>query len=212
MNLNEYFSTKKEIQDCVLQFLDNNQGEEEYYHNLIKLIDNQNFHEDRQEFLLFLRFLSKISKNHNREQNFFETIKKIILYLKPALEKQFSHLNIFLVFKKSKKVLLFLFKEEIIKIGTRIFLKMNSMNYNNFFTPEMKLFVDEKQKEMTSIKAQKNLMSFKFNETLPEDFEIKRNEGENDSFICQLIRDDLIEEFISYVKRNNFPIQSTIEP
>mgnify|MGYP007106016784 CR=1 FL=1 len=32
----------------------------------------------------------------------------------------------------------------------------------------------------------------------------KRKTGENDDFICKLIREDSVEEFIAYVNRSNF--------
>ena len=40
----------------------------------------------------------------------------------------------------------------------------------------------------------------------------KRLLGENDSHICQLIRDDSVEEFISYVNRTNISLSSKIIP
>ena len=43
------------------------------------------------------------------------------------------------------------------------------------------------------------------------DFQNKRIIGENDSYICQLIRNDSIDEFISYVNQNCIFLSMTIE-
>ena len=45
-----------------------------------------------------------------------------------------------------------------------------------------------------------------------DNYEEKRQEGENDSYICSLIRQDSVEEFISYVNRSNISLSSQISP
>lgn len=40
----------------------------------------------------------------------------------------------------------------------------------------------------------------------------KCREGENDSYICSLIRQDLAEEFISYVNRANTSLSCKVQP
>ena len=50
----------------------------------------------------------------------------------------------------------------------------------------------------------------KFRIQIPEDFYEKRKEGENDSHICSLIRNDSIIEFIKYVTENNYSLDYTI--
>ncbi|KAK8844216.1 hypothetical protein M9Y10_024422 [Tritrichomonas musculus] len=44
-----------------------------------------------------------------------------------------------------------------------------------------------------------------------DEHEEKRRISENDSYICSLIREDLLDDFISYVLRSNFNIRSKIE-
>lgn len=36
--------------------------------------------------------------------------------------------------------------------------------------------------------------------------------GENDSYLCQLIRDDLVDDFIVYINKNNLSLFRKIEP
>ena len=47
---------------------------------------------------------------------------------------------------------------------------------------------------------------------LLKDFEEKRRIGENDEFVCDLIRKDLVNEFISYVTCIGLPLTITIIP
>ena len=49
------------------------------------------------------------------------------------------------------------------------------------------------------------------NKELPENFNEKRKEGENDSQICELIRKDMITEFVAYVTLNNVPPNAEIQ-
>ena len=46
------------------------------------------------------------------------------------------------------------------------------------------------------------------NNELPENFQEKRKAGENDELICYLIRNDLLDDFIIYVNKNSFSIDS----
>lgn len=50
------------------------------------------------------------------------------------------------------------------------------------------------------------------NPNIFDDYESNRQEGENDSYICWLIRQDSIVEFVQYVNRMNYPLSSQIPP
>ena len=45
-----------------------------------------------------------------------------------------------------------------------------------------------------------------------EEYDEKRKIGENDSYICTLIRNDSVQDFISYINKKNISISSIIEP
>ena len=47
---------------------------------------------------------------------------------------------------------------------------------------------------------------------MPEGFFEKRKEGENDSKICELIRKDMITEFVAHITRNGVSINARIKP
>ena len=82
----------------------------------------------------------------------------------------------------------------------------NGNRYWHFFIPELENFVGEEK------------MKFVKDELLKEDpsiftnYDQKRQEGENDSYICSLIRQDSIEDFITHVTRYNISPLSEISP
>ena len=47
---------------------------------------------------------------------------------------------------------------------------------------------------------------------MPENFYEKRKQGENDSQICELIRNGMITEFVLHVTRNGVSLNSKIRP
>ena len=44
-----------------------------------------------------------------------------------------------------------------------------------------------------------------------DDYENNRKKGENENYLCQLIREDSIDEFVSFVNRNNLNLSSKIK-
>ena len=66
----------------------------------------------------------------------------------------------------------------------------------NYFQPEFKPFIDQKTDEIE----------------IPNNFDENRRIGENDLYICELIRSDSIDEFQKYLSQNNLPIETKIEP
>lgn len=70
----------------------------------------------------------------------------------------------------------------------------------------MKEFLEEEMQKQIENKILEH-----FGEELST-FEKKFQIGENDSYICSLIRSDLVEEFVTYVNRTNLPLLSTINP
>ena len=216
MNLIEYIEAKKEMQEILFQYLDNEDNINANYQLLIDIIKKQNFEDDKHEFKLFLYLLSKILKNHHREPQFFNKIEQIILNFKQEIIKNFTNYDIFNLFKKNKRILLFLLNEKIIQIDNSIISKMKLMGYFKFFSIEIKKFVNELIRQEKNLKTVSQLNSFINNneelcQKIPEDFEYKRICAENDSYICELIRKDLIQDFIIYVNKNNLSLHSNIE-
>lgn len=122
-----------------------------------------------------------------------------------------SNHELFQIFSKSKLILLILFDEKIIapdRIISRYLLYKydeNGTRYCHFFYPEIQQFVN--QKALENIKNE----MLSIDENIFTEYEEKRHLGENESYICTLIRNDSIVEFISYVNKMRFSLESVIK-
>ena len=208
MNLQEYLEKKTEVQTSLLDFLDNEEISEDNFENIINLFEDQKIQEDKQEFISILRLIKKVSKNHHRSSSFFPKIERIFKYLKDLMNQNLNNFEIFNFFKGNKRILLFLIQEKIITLDQSIVdvmtnEKYSKMNYSSYFYPEIQNFLDKSKKEEIEREG--------FLDNL-EIFEENRKIAENDKFICKLIRNDNIDDFISHVNRINYPLMSEIQP
>ena len=151
---------------------------------------------------MLIHLLASISSNHNRLPSFISKFEQVFNMLKDDIKKYLNNNEIYLIFKNNKRILLYLFKENIIKITDDLSLFksnkiLSKLSQQKYFYPE----ITEKSTEQF-------LESF----DMPDDFEEKRNIGENDDYICEVIRKDLIEDFIIYVNKNEYSLNSTIKP
>ncbi|KAK8835796.1 hypothetical protein M9Y10_040619 [Tritrichomonas musculus] len=73
----------------------------------------------------------------------------------------------------------------------------NGVNYCHFFYPELKNQFSKKDE-------------ISIDPELLDNYENKREIGQNDSYICRLIRQDLIEEFIKYTTQAGYNLSSFI--
>ena len=198
MNTKNYISQKKEFLKVLLSFLDTQDNNDDQQ-LLFELIDSQKFSENREELKELLYLLSKISKNHHRTPNFFIRIEQILLYCDDQIKQTFSNNEIFSIFKTNKRILLFLFENKTIAMNDFIFQYLKSKNNDGYFSPEIQKFIKNENSEI-SIESTSN-------------FEEKRKIGENDDYICELIRNDSIDEFVIYVNQTNLSLsKTTIKP
>ena len=154
-----------------------------------------------------LIIINKISKHHYRSSDFFNKIENILLEFSDSIKQSLSNFEIFKIFKHNKRLLLFLIQKSIIEIDQSIFEiishpKFSHGNYIQFFYHEIKHFLSERK-----IEENKELIdSYDLDK-----FEEKRKNGENDQFICQLIRNDLVDDFIVYINKTNYSITNPIK-
>ena len=111
-------------------------------------------------------------------------------------------------FSENKRILLFLIETKIITIDEEIYnlmqkIDFDKIRYCHFFYPQIKSFIKDE-----TIKNE--LLQYDFN--IFDDFEQKQKNGENESIICSLIRNDLVEDFIRYITQNNISLLSRINP
>ena len=205
--IQDYFEKLKLIQEALLSFLDDENNQT--FESLTKLMNEQKITENKDDFKLFLHLLCKISNNHHRTPYFFNKICDILKTIQADIKKNYSNFEIFDIFKENKLVLFLLFEEKIIIPEKAISLiitneKYTKLFYPQYFYPEFNSFYSDSL--INEIKSSNPEIDSDLNE-----FNEKRKIGENDSHICNLIRNDSIEDFISLVNRSNISISSTLK-
>ena len=106
MSIQEYIEKKKELQEKLIKYLDNQNNEEENFTNLINLIQDQQLQADKHEMKIFLYILNQISNHHHRHFHFIEKIEKIIHNFQEKIQKEFTKYEVFQIFKLNKRIIL----------------------------------------------------------------------------------------------------------
>ena len=140
-----------------------------------------------------LHLISQILNNHHRTLAFTGKIIQILSALKNNLKKIFLNQELFTIFRKNKRILLFLIEEKLLIPDQTISniicsKKYLQKKYPHYFLPEFKPFFSQEFYEQISNESD-NLY-----EKGPESFKQKRRIVENSSILCELIRQDSIEE------------------
>ena len=203
MEIRQYIKEKKELYSNIIDFIENeSDDDDDHFFDYIK---SKNINDDKNEFELFLLLISRISVNHFINRNISNKIEKILSYFKDPIKQTFSNSEIFNIFIKDKRTLLYLVNERIITIDGSILqiildTKHQKMQFCSFFYPEIKNMEGN------------DTFYFPFEENFDlKKFENNRKIGQNDSYICELIRNDSVEEFIQYVNKTNYSLESKIE-
>lgn len=126
-------------------------------------------------------------------------------FFKEGIKNQFSE-EVFNIFLFSRRILLYTIKESLITIDEN---KASQMCYAPiYFYPEISAYenVVDNQLRWFSHPMYESYSKVK----LPENFEELRKEGENESEICKLIRNDSLDEFIIFIGQNNIQHDSFI--
>lgn len=194
MDIQGCLEESKEIQNKLLDYLDID--DEQAFQDLIDLFAIHEIGESHSKLKQFLLCMVIMSNNHHRSSNFYFKIFKILLFFKNNIISFYSNKEIFNIFKDNKRILLFLIDEQIMIINNSIVEKMSiyrykNYNYDFYFYPEIKNFVN-----------------IQMQEEYIENFEENRKKGENESTICELVRNDMIIEFIIYINKTNYPIKN----
>lgn len=107
MKIKEFINKMNLLQNSLLEFIDEENENEEKYSNLIQSFNNQNLSENQEELKLFFSILSNVSNNHHKTINFWSKIEQIILFFKDDIPKYFNNMDLFDLFHDNKKLLLF---------------------------------------------------------------------------------------------------------
>ena len=208
--MESYIECKKKLYDVILEFLEESEEKSQQFEKLCTNLRNCRVEEDREEMTQFLLTIKSISDHHHRNAHFIQKLRQILQHYKEQIKQTLSNDKIFHIFESNKLILHFLLTNDIICISENIYNYMvnetepNGNCYCHFFYPELERFKgEEKMKEV-----KKDLLSL--SPTIFENFEEKRQEGENDSYICSLIRNDSVEDFITYIIKKSISPSSQI--
>ena len=215
MTFKEYRENLKIFQSYLLDFLDFNHSIETNFTILLGIINDKKLDDDQYKIKTILYLISRIVDHHHRKKDFFSKIERVLKIFKGKIIFYFTNYEIYNFFKNNKRILLFLMNEGIINIDEIILNefskgKYKSYDYHNYFSPEIDLFVKELMSDMDDdegyieLDDSDNIIDNKFDEN--------RKKGENEKFVFNLIRNDMINEFRVYVDVDNYPLNSTIIP
>lgn len=212
MDIKQYFNQKKELNKILLSFLesDDETEEEKELKKINDFIQDEKIGEDREEFQLFIRQILKIADNHHRSPNFMNNVKQILYSLKDNIKKMYTNLELFNQFNNNKEILLFFLEKSMITLEDDLFkifrykIDEYDTKFCHYFYPELKDRLDETSREQIEEELKKE------NSINLDDFEKVRQTGLNSFYICQLIREDSIDEFIKYINERNISENSTI--
>ena len=218
MSLQEHLNIMKGIQESIHDFLEDKAQSDVNFEILEDKFKNSKICENKYDFLSLLHLISKIVNNFHRVPDIFIKIEKILHFFNDDIKKYFSNSEIFNIFKSNKRILLFLIEQQIIVIDEYIVKKITTtekfieFKYPQYFQPEIQPFINEQWFPKYDPERKVNGFVEDLKKELPENFYEKRKEGENDSQICELIRKDMITDFVAYVTRNNVSLDAEIQP
>lgn len=207
-DLELFLQCRKQIQSSILLFISKIEDVEEHFDNIIKLIQEYEIAENPKKLKEILLMIVSISNNSYRNFSFFSKIEQIIVYFKEKIIEYYTNTEIFNIFMSNKCLLLFLIEEKILLFNIEILQllfenKFIKQNYILYFYPEIKIFLNE------NIKLEDGK---KKDIEIEVDFLEKRKIGENGNILCEIIREDRINDFISYVEECKLSLSETIIP
>lgn len=180
------------MQENILDFLET---KDDCFKKVTEYLDNEKIRENKEKLFIFINILSAISANHKISDDFINKIEQIIKYLQHEIKKFNSDLEIYQTFKKSKRILLFLFDQKILTPNSQIFADIRrSTDMLQYFYPEFESFISEMENPPSCI--------------------IKKEErecGDNSDMLCKIIRQDSVKEFSKFINENNIPLSYEID-
>ena len=196
-NIKNHIEKKVSFPTQILNYLDEEKDIEDDFKKYFDDLKNQTNDLKIKEILCFLKH---IINYHHRSHDFFSRIEKIMIYFKDDIKNNFTEQQIFEFFIQNKRIILFLIENEFIKVDDSNIEFLKQSENINYFLPEIESFYLEQP-----IKYDGQ------NQERYEKFQTKRKIGENDNIIAEMIRNDSVEQFIIYISKTNYPLDSKIQ-
>ncbi|KAK8837403.1 hypothetical protein M9Y10_036837 [Tritrichomonas musculus] len=217
MKANDCLEFKKEIQRSFIQFLKEETNCDKNFKTFVNLYENQNNEKYWNDFNEKLIFIISTFSNFNPNVDLYDKIEKFFKYFKDEIKTNFTNVELFNLSKKSKLILFILFKNKIIIPNSTIYDLLNESTIKElklpmFLFPEFKDYFDAKMKKKIKGMLFYNLKLDINDSNFIENFNEYRKSGVNHNYICELIRNDSVVEFIVYVTKNNISLSSKVNP
>lgn len=201
MEIFEYLKEKKKIYDAILEFLESESDAGLHFQNLIEILESQNIRDNKKDFKLLIQIINRISEGHFQTTSFIQRVEHILLYLRDDILQNLSNNQIFNIFKGNKRLLLFLFENQMLKHNKIItFYIMKNDNYLYYLIPEMKDILDDRYEGVLN-------ELHRYRRGSENNYEEKRRIGQNEELGAELIREDKLEEFINFLKEYGIPLK-----
>ena len=209
MNAQNLLSFRKQIYDKIIMYIDNEVEDEdnELYSDLISIFQSSNIPENEHEFKELFILISHIEMYHHSNQLFLGKIEKILQLLLKEMKQKLPSFEICKIFQKNRRILLFLFQNELISIDDSIIKLIYDANPTTqylFYSTELKNSMDKESGRLIDEEMKKQ------GEHFYNHFEENRQIGQNESYLCKLIREDSVEDFIEYTSRANINLSKKI--
>lgn len=206
MEIQEYINELKQIQHNILQYLDDPGEATQIFNDVCDSISKTGYKKNYHLFKHILLLIVKLSNHHLRSPLFYTKIDEILKYLKDQVKQSFTNYEIFNIFKRNKRLLLFFVQTGIFQFDETLYNiiksdKYSSRCYPDYFYPEIKDFILKEPKVEEEEEETKEI---------GEDFYENRNKGENNSPLIQIIQKDSLEEFKSILEKDNLTIDTII--
>ena len=124
MEITQILQEMKGIQSNFLDYIESQNKVEDDYLDFISSLEAIDIKKDKHKVRTLLHLISSVATNHQRTSNFFLKIEKAILFLKDQISANFSNTDIFTIFQKNKKILLFLLEQKILVFDNYIYHKI----------------------------------------------------------------------------------------
>ena len=201
MDSQSYINHFKNIYSLLITFLESdNVAEEDEFNEVIKYINEIDLVQNYKKFHEFIFIISQIYHGHHRYPEIIKRIERILFYFEKDIKRIFTNFEIFDIFSENPQILLLLLQKQIIFFDQDII--EDEIVSLQFFYPEIKSLISESKRE----ELEKNLLDE--DPDIFTNFDEKRRIGENNSYICYLIRNDLIVDFITYVNKKNISLSN----
>ena len=198
MEIDKIINERKEFYNHLMIFIETYDNVKDEFQNIIKVLEKQRILEDKIQTLEMHQLLYTIGDNHYRTPNFFDKLEKIIEYLIQNQKSSITDTEIYKIYKNNKMFLYFLIEKGFFQTY-KIFKNICSNHeYAVYLYPIMEQYLNYQYRHMI----------FKIYEKV--DSKSSKN-GENNSYICSLIRQDSVDDFITYVTRTNYPLSNSIQ-